>query len=206
MLGVKLEDQEALDQAAETLWVSALAFAEHGPRGLGLSYGSLEGRADPPLPPDVGAAGDVLLELTTERGTFFLDNVLPGNAAGPIDRGVMIGAGRRKDSAEVRGSTVGGLCLGKARPASTPSPSPSVRLWQDFALPCLGYALPRSGGISNNIPGPAPRRALARSLSQALGASEERSTIAWGRGSGQHFACAGVGYQCACGRLDGCLA
>ena len=50
MLGVKLEDQQALDRAAETLSVPGLAFAEHGPRDLGLSYGHLEGRADPPLP------------------------------------------------------------------------------------------------------------------------------------------------------------
>ncbi len=101
MLGVKLEDQEALDNAAETLSVPGLAFAEHGPRDLGLSYGYLEGRADPPLPPEVVAAGDMVLELTKERGMFFLDNVLPGNVAGQIDRGVMIGAGRREDSAEV---------------------------------------------------------------------------------------------------------
>jgi len=32
---------------------------------------------------------------------FFLDNVVPGNVAGQIDRGVMTGAARREDSAEV---------------------------------------------------------------------------------------------------------
>ena len=101
MLGVKLEDQQALDRAAETLSVPGLAFAEHGPRDLGLSYGSLEGRADPPLPPEVVAAGDLVLELTKERGLFFLDNVLPGNVVEQLDRGVMIGAGRREDSVEV---------------------------------------------------------------------------------------------------------
>ncbi len=101
MLGLKLEDQPALSRAAETLSVPGLAFAEHGPRDLGLSYGHLEGRADPPLPPEVVAAGDMVLELTKERGMFFLDNVLPENVVGQIDRGVMIGAGRREDSAEV---------------------------------------------------------------------------------------------------------
>ena len=100
MLGVKLEDQQALDRAAETLSVPGLAFAEHGPRDLGLSYGHLEGRADPPLPPEVVAAGDMVLELTKERGMFFLDNVLPENVEQQLDKGVMIGAGRRKDSAE----------------------------------------------------------------------------------------------------------
>ncbi len=101
MLGVKLEDQQALDRAAETLSVPGLAFAEHGPRDLGLSYGHLEGRADPPLPPEVVAAGDMVLELTKERGMFFLDNVLPENVEQQLDRGVMVGAGRREDSAEV---------------------------------------------------------------------------------------------------------
>ena len=101
MLGLKLEDQPALSRAAETLSVPGLAFAEHGPRDLGLSYGHLEGRADPPLPPEVVAAGEMVLELTKERGMYFLDNVLPENVAGQLDRGVMIGAGRREDSAEV---------------------------------------------------------------------------------------------------------
>ena len=101
MLGVKLEDQQALDRAAETLADAGLAFAEHGPRDLGLSYGYREGRADRPLPPEVVAAGDMALELTKERGMFFLDNVLPENVAGQIDRGVTIGAGRREDSADV---------------------------------------------------------------------------------------------------------
>ena len=78
MLGVKLEDQQAIDRAAETS-VRGLAFAEHGPRDLGLSYGYREGRADRPLPPEVVAAGDVVLELTKERGMSFVDNVLPGN-------------------------------------------------------------------------------------------------------------------------------
>jgi len=100
MLGVKLEDQQSLSRAAETLSVPGLAFAEHGPRDLGLSFGHLEGRADPPLPPEVVAAGNRVLELTKERGLFFLDNVLPDNVAAQLDRGVVIGAGRREDSAE----------------------------------------------------------------------------------------------------------
>ena len=101
VLGVKLEYQEALDTAAATLSVPGLAFAEHGPRALGLSYGYLEGRADPLLPPEVVGADDMVLELTKERGMFFLDNVLPENVARQIDRRVMTGAGRREDSAEL---------------------------------------------------------------------------------------------------------
>ncbi len=39
-LGVKLEDQQALDRAAETLSVPGLAFAEHGPRRHGPGTGT----------------------------------------------------------------------------------------------------------------------------------------------------------------------
>ena len=101
MLGVKVEDQQALANTEKTLAVPGLAFAEHGPRDMGLSYGHLEGRADPPVPPEVDAAGRRVLAACQANGLFFLDNVLPDNVAARIDSGVMIGAGRRQDSAEV---------------------------------------------------------------------------------------------------------
>lgn len=100
LLGVKIEDQQALAQAEQTAAVPGLAFAEHGPRDMGLSYGYLEGRADPPVPAEVDAAGARVLAACRANGLYFLDNVLPGNVAGRIDSGVMIGAGRRQDSAE----------------------------------------------------------------------------------------------------------
>jgi 4-hydroxy-2-oxoheptanedioate aldolase len=100
MLGVKIEDRHALANAEQTLAVPGLCFAEHGPRDMGLSYGYLEGRADPPVPPEVQAAGDLVLSLCKRYGLFFLDNVLPDNVVQQIQRGVMIGAGRRRDAAE----------------------------------------------------------------------------------------------------------
>lgn len=100
MLGVKIEDREALANTEQTLAVPGLAFAEHGPRDMGLSYGYLEGRADPPVPEEVNAAGRRVLAACRANGMFFLDNVLPDNVAKRLDSGVMIGAGRRKDSAE----------------------------------------------------------------------------------------------------------
>ena len=101
MLGVKLEDQQALANTEATLAIPGIAFAEHGPRDLGLSFGYLDGRADPPLPAEVNAAGDRVLAAATANGVFFLDNVLPDNVQKQLERGVMIGAGRREDSAEV---------------------------------------------------------------------------------------------------------
>ncbi len=100
MLGVKLEDQQSLANMEKTLAVPGLAFAEHGPRDLGLSFGYLEGRADPPVPAEVDAAGRKVLALCKSNKLFFLDNVLPDNVATRLDAGVMIGAGRRQDAAK----------------------------------------------------------------------------------------------------------
>lgn len=101
MLGVKIEDPQALAHAEETTRVPGIAFAEHGPRDMGLAYGSLEGRADPPVPPEVDAAGERVLAATRAAGISFLDNVLPDNVEVRIDKGVMIGAGRVEEAAEV---------------------------------------------------------------------------------------------------------
>ena len=101
MLGVKLEDTEALANAEETLKVPGICFAEHGPRDFGFYLGSLEGRADPPVPEGVQKAGEKVLELCKKNNVFFLDNVLPENVVERLDYGVMIGAGRREDAAEI---------------------------------------------------------------------------------------------------------
>lgn len=101
MLGLKIEDWQALERAEESLAVPGIAFAEHGPRDMGLSYGYLEGRADPPVPEEVRRAGERVLALCKKYKIAFLDNVLPENVKQRIDEGVMIGAGRRQDSAEV---------------------------------------------------------------------------------------------------------
>lgn len=101
ILGVKIEDRHALVNTERTLAVPGLAFAEHGPRDMGLSYGYLEGRADPPLPKEVVSAGNQVLAACKVNHLRFLDNVLPENVKQQIDRGVMIGAGRRQDAAEI---------------------------------------------------------------------------------------------------------
>ena len=101
MLGVKIEDPHALANAELTLAVPGFCFAEQGPRDMELSYAYLEGRADPPVPPEVQTASDEVQALCKKYGLFYLDNVLPDNIFRQIQRGVMIGAGRRQDSAEV---------------------------------------------------------------------------------------------------------
>ena len=100
MLGVKIEDPFALENAEKTLAIPGLAFGEHGPRDMGLSYGHLEGRADPPVPDEVNAAGDRVLAACNKYGLAFLDNVLADNVVKQIDRGVRIGAGSQQSAAE----------------------------------------------------------------------------------------------------------
>jgi 4-hydroxy-2-oxoheptanedioate aldolase len=101
MLGIKIEDRHALENAAQSLMVPGIAFAEHGPRDMGLSYGYLEGRADPPVPAEVDSAGAIVLRLCKKFKIAFLDNVLADNVERQIDRGVMVGAGRQQDAAEM---------------------------------------------------------------------------------------------------------
>jgi 4-hydroxy-2-oxoheptanedioate aldolase len=101
MLGIKIEDRHALENSEKSIAIPGIAFAEHGPRDMGLSYGYLEGRADPPVPEEVSAAGERVLAACKIYGIAFLDNVLPENVREKIDKGVMIGAGRRQDAAEV---------------------------------------------------------------------------------------------------------
>lgn len=111
MLGVKIEDPAALDSTEWTVRVPGIAFAEHGPRDMGLAYGYLEGRADPPVPPEVAAAGKRVLAATKAAGIFFLDNVLPDNVCRRLEEGVMIGAGRVEEAA-----VVGRRCAGRRMP------------------------------------------------------------------------------------------
>jgi len=101
MLGLKIEDQQALKNAEKSIALPGIAFAEHGPRDMGLSFGYLEGRADPPVPPEVKAAGHRVYAACKTNGVIFLDNVLPDNVVTQLKAGVMIGAGRRQDAAEV---------------------------------------------------------------------------------------------------------
>lgn len=101
LLGLKIEDQEALVNVESTLSTPGIAFTEHGPRDMGLSYGHLEGRADPPVPNEVNQAGDRVLSVAEKNDIFFLDNVLPSTVLPQLNRGVMIGAGSREDAAEV---------------------------------------------------------------------------------------------------------
>ena len=99
MLGVKIEDPHALRNCESTVRVPGLAFCESGPRDMSLSYGYLEGRADPPLPPEIVAANDRVHAAADAAGIAFLNNVLPDNVIATIENGVDIGAGGSEEAA-----------------------------------------------------------------------------------------------------------
>lgn len=100
LIGVKLEDAHAVRNAAAILRVPGVGFAEAGPRDQSLLRGHLEGRADPPLPPDVQVVVDEINELCRRLGVPYLDNVLPENVVDRLEWGVMIGAGGSEKAAE----------------------------------------------------------------------------------------------------------
>jgi 4-hydroxy-2-oxoheptanedioate aldolase len=101
LLGIKIEDRHALANAEARVRVPGIAFAEWGPRDMGLSYGLLGGQADPPLPEILQQAAARVQAACRAARVFFLDNLLPENVVQRIEEGVMIGAGRRRDSAEI---------------------------------------------------------------------------------------------------------
>ncbi len=101
IFGVKLEDAHAVRNADATLRVPGVTFAEAGPRDQSLLRGHLEGRADPPLPPDVQAVVDEVLAACKRAGRPYLDNVLPGNVIQRLAWGVMIGAGGSEEAAAI---------------------------------------------------------------------------------------------------------
>jgi 4-hydroxy-2-oxoheptanedioate aldolase len=100
MIGLRIEDRQALANAEASIKVPGVCFAEWGPRDMGLSYGLLGGQADPPFPKVLQDAGDRVLAACKASKVFFLDNVLPENVEKRIGEGVMIGAGRIQESAE----------------------------------------------------------------------------------------------------------
>jgi len=101
IFGVKLEDAHAVRNADASLRVPGVTFGEAGPRDQSLLRGHLEGRADPPLPPDVQVVVDEILAACRRAGKPYLDNVLPENVVQRLDWGVMIAAGGSREAAEI---------------------------------------------------------------------------------------------------------
>jgi len=90
LIGLKLEDKYALENADANSKVPGVAFAEWGPGDMAFSLGVKNGPG--PMPALMQAARARVLAATKANKIFFLNTVTPDNVVDMIKEGVMIGA------------------------------------------------------------------------------------------------------------------
>src|SRR2546425_7883232 len=89
LLGLKLEDKYALENAEENLKIPGIAFAEWGPGDMSLSLGVLGRNAE--HDPRMQAARSRVFAATKANKVFFLNSMNPMNVIDMIKEGVMVG-------------------------------------------------------------------------------------------------------------------
>ena len=90
MLGLKIENRRALENAEASASVPGIAFAEWGPGDMGFSFG-LPDAHDPPYTVGDGGCAGASEELPARSANVaFLDGANPENVAQRIDEGVKI--------------------------------------------------------------------------------------------------------------------
>jgi 4-hydroxy-2-oxoheptanedioate aldolase len=94
MLGLKLEDKYALENAEANAKVPGIAFAEWGPGDMAFSLGVKNGPG--PLPPQMQAARTKVFAATKASKIFFLNSMNADNVVDMIKEGVMIGSANQK--------------------------------------------------------------------------------------------------------------
>jgi 4-hydroxy-2-oxoheptanedioate aldolase len=92
LLGLKIEDSHALENAAETTAVPGIAFAEWGPSDMEFSLIGLPQRGGQQLP-EMQAARNTVFDAVRASGIYMLDICNEANVADRIDEGVMICTG-----------------------------------------------------------------------------------------------------------------
>ena len=102
LLGLKIENTRALENAEKVAAVPGISFAEWGPGDMGMSLG-FEDAHDPPYPPEMLAARARVLAACQANGLALLEMVTPENVVEQIEAGVMIGAGRHAEAAATVG-------------------------------------------------------------------------------------------------------
>jgi len=88
LLGLKLEDKYALENAETNAKVPGVAFAEWGPGDMAFSLGVKNGPG--PLPPLMAAARAKVFAATKASKIFFLNSMNADNVVDMIKEGVMI--------------------------------------------------------------------------------------------------------------------
>jgi 4-hydroxy-2-oxoheptanedioate aldolase len=94
LLGLKLEDKYALENADANAKVPGIGFAEWGPGDMAFSLGVKPGRGE--MPPQLQAARARVFAATKANKIFFLNSVNADNVVDMIKEGVMIGAASEK--------------------------------------------------------------------------------------------------------------
>jgi len=89
LIGLKLEDKYALENAEANAKVPGIGFAEWGPGDMAFSLGV---RNTTPLPPAMQAARARVFAATKANHLFFLNSVDATNVVDMIKEGVMIGS------------------------------------------------------------------------------------------------------------------
>ena len=89
LLGLKLEDKYALENAEQNLKIPGIAFAEWGPGDMSLSLGILG--PNPERNPQMQAARARIFAACKANKIFFLNSMNPMNVIEMIKEGVMIG-------------------------------------------------------------------------------------------------------------------
>jgi len=90
LLGLKLEDKYALENADASAKIPGVAFAEWGPGDMAFSLGARYSGSGP-LPPALQAARAKVLAATKANRIFFLNTMSADNVIDMIKEGVMIG-------------------------------------------------------------------------------------------------------------------
>jgi 4-hydroxy-2-oxoheptanedioate aldolase len=98
LLGLKIENTRALENAENVAAVPGISFAEWGPGDMGMSLG-FEDAHDPPYPPAMLGARARVLAACKTNGLAFLEMVTPENVVEQLAEGVMIGAGKQAEAA-----------------------------------------------------------------------------------------------------------
>ena len=89
LLGLKLEDKYALENAEQNLKIPGIAFAEWGPGDMSLSLGILG--PNPERNPQMQAARARIFAACKANKIFFLNSMNPMNVVEMIKEGVMVG-------------------------------------------------------------------------------------------------------------------
>ncbi len=92
LLGLKIEDKYALENAEAVARVPGIGFAEWGPGDMGWSLGLLDAH-DPPYPPAMTKARARVLAACKAAKIAFLNQVRENDVEAMIREGVLIGSG-----------------------------------------------------------------------------------------------------------------